>query len=187
MFFSVTNSFADLQAHHQHEDWFDEKTLLIGLKGGPQLTTYTFLRTDRGEIEAEPKIRGLVGPSIQWVYEIPRFEVDFFWLTRGGINTTESMYGGAFPVLLKFAIPLETTTDLELGSGIEPDFIFSGPLPYRNTYIGWLFQFGLTVDFTSAVFEFEVRYNVGIKNFAPTINGAYPRDVQTLLGWLWHF
>jgi hypothetical protein len=173
---------------HVHWDLFGEEDVLMGFKVGPTVTGFTAIQSGDAVIDIQSSMRFMAGWAIQFVYDVPRFEVDFFLNSRGGLNSTDSYWSFSIPAILKFAAEGgDKDMDFFAGAGIQSDFVFYGPAPYSSYLYGAVGTLGLSVDIRPFVFEFEMRYNVGFANVADSINGARPRDFQMLVGWLWHF
>ena len=172
---------------HVHWDLFGEEDILMGFKAGPQVVGYTAIQTSTAIIDVQSSMRASIGTSVQFVYAVPRFEFDFLLNTRGGINTRESLYSVAVPVILKFAAEGDKDVDFFAGPGIQPEFVLFGFEPHSGFIYGVLGTIGLSADLPPFVFEFELRYVVGISNIADSLNGARPRDFQMLGGIMWHF
>lgn len=172
---------------HKHEDLFGEEDLLIGFKLGPELTGYTPVETGTATIDVQSSMRALGGVAFDFIYALPRFEIDVLWNVRGGVNTSENLYAVAIPILAKIPWEVGVGTDLEFGVGYEPDFVMFGNMQHRRLLQGLLASVGLAVDIQDFVFSFAVRYNHGLDTLADEINGARPRDTQMIGGLLWHF
>lgn len=187
LFFS-SQAMAVARPGHDHEDLFGEKDLQLGFKLGPELTTYTTIQQANGTIiHIQPSVRFSGGGAVKFIYSFPRFEADFFWNARGGLNTSDTYHSLSVPVLVKLPLELEKYVDLEGGVGFQTDQIMFGADPHRTWMFGVLASVGLSVDFKEFLFEIEARYNVGMQNITQDINGASPRDFQLLGGMLWRF
>lgn len=173
--------------HHAHEDIFAEEDLLIGFKLGPQVTSFTDYKSGNATIGVQPNMRFIGGATFKFIYAVPRIEVGFLWNARGWVNTAETVNYLALPVLLKLPLEVDKDIDFEIGAGVEPEVIIFGVDPHRNTMMGILGSVGLSVDFTTFVFDFEIRYNVGTSPVSDFYSGAKNRDLQPIAGVLWHF
>lgn len=182
-----SHAFADSRFSHNHDDLFCEDAILFGFKLGPQVTRYTSVQNRATLLTIRGGTRAVGGAALKFVYGLPRIEFDLFWNVRGGLNTGESLYAISLPVSVKFPIDLGNSVDLELGGGAQPDLVAFEPGPHRQWLYGAFGTAGISVDYTDFVFDFEIRYNVGIKNLAEEIVGGRPIDLQILGGILWIF
>jgi hypothetical protein len=170
-----------------HEDLFGESEILVGFKVGPQLSGYTNIKTSTKTVSVQSSMRAALGGAIEFVYDLPRFEIDFFWNTRGGINNGLTYHSLAIPALVRIPYEIEPGVDIEFGLGYQVDIIFHGPDPYRTSPSGPLAAIGLLAEVSEGLaFQFESRYIFGLYTMDVSINGASPRDVQLLGGLLWH-
>ncbi|MBI3544722.1 MAG: hypothetical protein HY075_15740 [Deltaproteobacteria bacterium] len=118
---------------------------------------------------------------------MPRFEVGMMWNARGWVNTPDTVHFMALPIAMKFPIELEKDVELELGLGGEPEFTLFGADPHKYFMMGVFGTVGISVDFKAFVFDFDLRYNVGLDDVSSFYPGSRSRDVQVLAGLLWHF
>lgn len=171
---------------HRHDDLFNERAIFMGLKAGPQITTYTPMTGSGQEFPVQSSAGAVVGPAIEFVYTSVRLEFGAFWATRNGINTSDTLNAVGIPFLLKFPAEISSATDLEVGVGLETDAVISGPAPHNNVLVGALASVGLLSDLGGGtMLSFETRYNIGLKQITPTINGGAPRDLQLIAGMMW--
>lgn len=187
MVFAPMTLHAVARPGHKHEDLFGEEDLLIGFKLGPELTGYTPVNTGTATIDVQSSMRALGGVAFEFIYAVPRFEIDVLWNVRGGLNNSDSFHSISIPILAKLPWEIDTGVDLEFGVGYESDFVMFGDQPHRRLLQGILGSVGIAVDFETYVFSFAVRYNHGLDTVADDINGGRPRDTQMIGGMLWHF
>lgn len=172
---------------HDHEDLFGEQDILLGLKAGPQLNGYTAVNTPTAHIDVQSSMRAVWGASAQFIYGLPRFEVDVLWNARANINTADTYHSLAVPILAKLPWEIDPAgVDVEFGAGYQPEFTMFGAKPYRSTRTALVGSLGLAVDLTDFVFSFEGRYVYGLETIADEIDGAKPRDFQMIVGVAWH-
>lgn len=172
---------------HQHEDIFGESDILLGVKLGPQITGYTTINTGTAKVDVQSTMRAVWGLSAQFIYDVPRFEVDVLWNSRAHLNTSDMYHSVAFPIIAKLPWEIDPGVDLEFGAGYELDFALYGARPHRNVKTGVLGAVGLAVDLKEFVFSFETRYVLGLETIADEVDGAKPRDFQMIAGVAWHF
>ena len=173
--------------HHVHEDLFDEDDIQIGFKLGPQITSFTSYTTGSAIVAVQASYRFVAGAAIKFVYGLPRFEIDCLWNARGWVNTQDTLNSIAFPVLMKIPVELDKGLDFEVGAGVMPELVVVGANPHTNTMLGVLASIGLSIDFTTFVFDFDLRYNFGVSSVSDVFPGAHNRDLEPIAGLLWHF
>ncbi len=173
--------------HHVHEDLFNEDDIQIGFKLGPQITGFTNYQQGNANIAVQSTYRFVAGAAMKFIYSLARFELDIMWNSRGWVNTQDTLNNLAFPFLIKFPVELEKGVDFEAGAGVEPEIVMVGANPHTNTMMGVLASVGLSVDFTTFVFDFEIRYNFGVSSVSDNYSGSHNRDLQPIAGVLWHF
>lgn len=182
-----TVAFAKSKRIANRDDYFGEDALRIGLKAGPVVSGLTETSTAGGTVYHQSTIRYSGGAALELLYGWSRIEIDGLWAARRNTSDNGTAYGVSFPALFKAALNLSPGIDLELGGGMQPDYITSGSLPMPMWLVGAVGAVGVVAEMGRDAFSIEARYFYGFSGINDSIDGAAPRDFSVLLGYLWAF
>jgi len=187
LFLATANAMATSRPRHQHEDLFGEDDLWLGLKAGPKLSSYTDFNSISGTTRVQGEAQYALGGALKFIYAVPRIEFNVLWNVRSGINNERDLHFFSFPLIVKVPVELEENFDVEIGAGAQADALIYSNHPSRRWLTGFLGSLGVSYDFVTYLFEFEIRYVLTSQPLTPSIDGAKPRDLHVMAGLMWRF